>query len=193
MLPLYQHLSIYKSVISSVFSTYIDLFRTVLLRETRFYCCEWFLRGGYTIRSVERCSRSVTRSRRSESPCLLEGKRRKEKMELRHFRPIVSLRALAFADGVDGVDGGETPGYSISMQRAFNEEARRFSRHAKQTLLDYGNRSVAKFDDDFRRQNFREHRTKFFCRIDSILMKVLNWKVRRYSRNWCLYLDGDAH
>lgn len=98
-------------------------------------------------RRVERCSRSVTRSRRSESPCLLVRKRRKERMEIRHFRPIVSLRALAFADG-------ETSCYSISMQRAFNEEARRFSRHAALTLIDYGNWSVAKFDDEFRERNF---------------------------------------
>jgi len=96
-------------------------------------------------RRVERCSRSVTRSRRSESPCLLVRKRRKERMEIRHFRPIVSLRALAFANG-------ETSCYSISMQRVFNEEARRFLRHAALTLIDYGNWFVAKFDDEFQNE-----------------------------------------
>lgn len=62
-------------------------------------------------------------------------------MEIRHFRPIVSLRALAFADG-------ETSRYSISMQRAFNEEARRFSRNAEHFSIT-DSECVAKFDDEF--------------------------------------------
>lgn len=65
-------------------------------------------------------------------------------MEIRHFRPIVSLRALAFANG-------ETSCYSISMQRAFNEEARRFScqaEHFSITDTDLLRNSMTRFEKE---------------------------------------------
>lgn len=78
MLLMYRHSSICRGVICSryLFISYdftginsILLLRMILRANTRFT----------RTRRVERCSRSVTKSRRSESPCLLVSKKKKGK------------------------------------------------------------------------------------------------------------------
>lgn len=122
---------------------------------------------------VERCSRSVTRSRRSESPCLLVRKRRKERMEIRHFRPIVSLRALALADG-------ETSCYSISMQRA--KKRADFRVTSDWHFIDYGNWSVARFDDEFREWHLDARANFVLVKVDS--RSLYDRTCDPYSRGW---------
>lgn len=95
-------------------------------------------------------------------------------MEIRHFRPIVSLRALAFADG-------ETSCYSISMQRVFNEEARRFSRYAEHfSITDPLRNSMTNFE----KKNFPSLREQTSSSLKLIMTEHAFHGIRDPRSSW---------
>lgn len=110
----------------------------------------------------------------------------KKKKKGKDGDPPLPSNRIVTSSCVRGHADGETSCYSISMQRAFNEEARRLSRHAGQTLLDYGNRSVLR--NPMARANFDNETSNKLFTLKSI-RSFRNRNTRRHSWSWYLRLD----